>query len=229
MAKAAADGFAGFKPAALTFFRQLAANQDRVWFQEHRDAYEREVLSPLRALVAELATVLPRRGVPLTAGDPAKAIFRIHRDVRFSRDKTPYKTHAGAVLSRDGTKNAFGLLYIHVDPTGSFAAAGFWQPAPPHLEALRISMVEEPERLLAAIDAVRRGGGDIMREDALTRLPRGFEHAAGTPVVEHVKLRHLIAQQTIPATALRTPELVERIAAFAVTAKPLLEFGWDAL
>ena len=221
-------GFPGFRPAASRFFRDLARNQDRAWFEAHRDTYDREVLAPLRALVADLAAAFSVGGVPLTA-DPLKAVFRIHRDVRFSRDKSPYKTHAGAVLSRDGSKGAYGMFYIHIDPAGSFAAAGFWQPEPARLEALRTAMVEEPDRLRAALDAALASGAELRREDALTRLPRGFEHAAGTVAAEFVKLRHLVVQWSIPAAALAKPALAATLAGHALAARPLLTFGWDAL
>jgi uncharacterized protein (TIGR02453 family) len=225
---ASPTGFPGFRPAALTFFRELAANQDRAWFLANRDTYEREVLAPLRTLVADLATEFSRLGVGLTA-DPLKAVFRIHRDVRFSRDKAPYKTHAGAVLSRDGGKGAFGMFYIHIDPTGSFAASGFWQPEPKYLEALRIAMFEESGKLRAALDAALASGAELLREDALTRLPRGFEHTAGTEAAELVKLRHLVVRWPIAAAALREPTLVGTLAGFGEAAKQLLAFGWDAI
>lgn len=222
------SGFPGFRPAALGFFRALAANQDRAWFQASRDTYEREVLAPVRALVADLATEFSRRGVPLTA-DPLKAVFRIHRDVRFSRDKRPYKEHAGAVLSRDGGKGTFGMFYIHIDPTGSFAASGFYQPDPKYLEALRIACFEEPDRIRAALDAAYASGATLMREDALSRLPRGFEHTAGTEAADLVKLRHLVVRWELPTASLADPALVGTLAGYAEAAKPLLAFGWDAL
>jgi uncharacterized protein (TIGR02453 family) len=221
-------GFPGFRPAALKFFRELAANQDRAWFQAHRDTYEFEVLAPLRALVADLATEFSRRGVGLTA-DPLKAVFRIHRDVRFSKDEAPYKTHAGAVLSRDGSKNTFGLFYIHIDPAGSFAACGFYQPEPKYLEALRVAMFEEQAALGAALKAAYASGAELMRDDALTRLPRGFEHVAGTETAELVKLRHLVVRWPLPAKALADPALVQTLAGHGAAAKKLLAFGWGAI
>jgi len=221
-------GFTGFRPAALGFFRQLAANQDRAWFQANRDTYDREVLAPARALVADLVSEFSRRGIPLTA-DPLKALFRIHRDVRFSRDKRPYKTHAGLVLSRDGSKGAFGMFYIHIDPAGSFAASGFYQPDPKYLEALRIAFYEEPDRIRAALDAAYASGAELMREEVMARLPRGFEHTAGTEAADLVKMRHLVVRWPIPAAALADPALVGRLAGYAAAAKPLLAFGWDAL
>lgn len=225
---APAAGFSGFRPAALGFFRDLAAHQDRAWFQEHREVYEREVLAPLRALLADLVTEFARRGVPLT-GDPLKAVFRIHRDVRFSRDKRPYKTHAGAVLSRDGSKGTFGMFYIHLEPTGSFAASGFYQPDPKYLEALRTACFEEAPRIRAALDAAYASGAELMREDALARLPRGFEHAAGTDVAELIRQRHLVVRWPIASASLAEPALVGTLADYAEAAKGLLEFGWDAI
>jgi uncharacterized protein (TIGR02453 family) len=225
---ATAGGFDGFSPAALRFFRDLAANQDRVWFQANRHIYEHGVLGPLHALVDALNAELPRRGVPLTA-DPRKAVFRIHRDVRFSRDKRPYKTHAGAVLSRDGSKAGFGLLYIHIDPAGSFAACGFYQPEPAALASLRNAMVEEPGSIETALSTAYAAGCELMRDDALTRLPRGFEDAAGGPLAELLKLRHLVLRRAIPAAMLAGPGLTAGIADFAETALPLLRFGWSAV
>jgi len=196
--------------------------------KENRATYETEVLAPLRALVADLAVEFSHRGVALTA-DPLKAVFRIHRDVRFSRDKAPYKTHAGAVLSRDGSKGGFGVFYIHIDPTGSFAACGFYQPEPRHLEALRTAVVEEPKRIHSALNAAFKSGATLMREDSLTRLPRGFEHAAGTEAEDLVKSRHLIVRWELPAKSLADPALVGTLADHGQAARKLLAFGWEAI
>lgn len=137
--------FAGFGPKALQFFDELALNQDRQWFQQHNAVYEAEVLQPMAALVTALAGELARRGIPLT-GDPKRSLFRIHRDVRFSHDKSPYKTHGGAVLTRDGTKTCQGLLYVHISPEGSFTAAGFYHPDAGQLAALRQAIATSPEQ-----------------------------------------------------------------------------------
>jgi uncharacterized protein (TIGR02453 family) len=196
--------------------------------KENRETYETEVLAPLRALVADLAGEFSHRGVALTA-DPLKAVFRIHRDVRFSRDKAPYKTHAGAVLSRDGSKGGFGVFYIHIDPTGSFAACGFYQPEPRHLEALRTAVVEEPKRIHSALNAAFKSGATLMREDSLTRLPRGFEHAAGTEAEDLVKSRHLIVRWELSAKSLADPALVGTLADHGQAARKLLAFGWEAI
>lgn len=220
--------FDGFRPAGLQFFRDLASNQSKPWFDANRAIYDSEVLGPLRALVVDLGAELARRGVPLT-GDPRKAVFRIHRDVRFSRDKSPYKTNGGLVLSRDGGKGGFGLLYFHFDPNGCFAAAGFYQPEPKLLEALRAAMLEEPDRLLSAIAHLRDAGAELDFEDRLTRLPRGFEHAAESKVADLVRVRSLVGRKPIREEMVAGPALVAELADFAEAALPLLRFGWDAL
>jgi uncharacterized protein (TIGR02453 family) len=120
--------FTGFPPATFAFLKGLAANNDRVWFTANKAAYEKSVLAPFHVLLADVVSALAEKGIPL-AGDPKKAVFRIYRDVRFSKEKLPYKTHAGAILTRDGIKGASGILYIHIgttrrDPGGDLHRSG---------------------------------------------------------------------------------------------------------
>ena len=97
--------FPGFREEAFAFLRDLRQHNERDWFKPRKATYDDELLWPARCLIGELAEALPRAGVPLT-GTPKKAPFRIYRDTRFSKNKDPYKTHLGLVLSRDGTKKA---------------------------------------------------------------------------------------------------------------------------
>ena len=99
-----APSFIGFGPGALAFLDGIAANNDRDWFRDHAAEYEREVRAPFVALVSDLANEFADRGLPLRAS-PKHGMFRLHRDVRFSHDKRPYKISAGAVSSRDGTRS----------------------------------------------------------------------------------------------------------------------------
>src|SRR3954468_22008212 len=119
--------FNGFGKDAFGFFRALKFHQDKAWFEDNRTIYEEQVLAPLTALLADLSTAFAKKKIPLRA-DGKKSVFRIYRDVRFAKDKSPYKTHAGAVMTRSGGKMEPGILYIHVDPDGCFAAAGFHMP-----------------------------------------------------------------------------------------------------
>lgn len=109
--------FPGFAPADLAFLSGLAAHNDRDWFIANRAVYD-DVLKPaLGALIADASTACAARGLAL-GGDPNRSQFRIHRDVRFSKNKQPYKTHLSAVLTRDGLKMSPGMAYIHIEPEG---------------------------------------------------------------------------------------------------------------
>jgi len=114
--------FPGFAAADLAFLTGLAAHNDRDWFTANRAAYDDRLKPTLAALIDALNAAFAARDLPL-AGDPKKSVFRIHRDVRFSKDKRPYKTHVSATLTRDGQKLSPGLVYVHIEPEGGPAPA----------------------------------------------------------------------------------------------------------
>lgn len=114
--------FSGFAPADLAFLTGLAAHNDREWFTANRAVYDDRLKPTLGDLIAALNEAFAARDLPL-AGDPKKSVFRIHRDVRFSKDKKPYKTHVSATLTRDGLKLSPGLVYVHIEPEDGAAPA----------------------------------------------------------------------------------------------------------
>ena len=219
--------FEGFAPAAATFFRNLATNMDRAWFMSHKDDYERHVKAPMLSLVAAVSGQLEKKRIPLR-GDPEKALFRINRDVRFSKNKAPDKTHAGAVLTPDGKKGAPGLLYIHFAADRSFTAAGFFRVEPPVLQKLRKGLVADPSGWAKVERALAKAGLAMTDDEALTRLPKGFENAPAG-VVEPLKMKSWIVRRELSKTRLADAALVDDVASFAKDALPLLEFGWSAL
>jgi uncharacterized protein (TIGR02453 family) len=218
--------FTGFPEAGLTFLRDLAANNNPLWFKPRRDDYEALVRGPMIALVADLLTLAAARKLPLS-GEPAKAVFRIHRDVRFAKDKRPYKTHCGASLSRTGLKLAPGLFYIHIEPGGCFVAAGFWHPEPPLLDRMRQRIVAFPERFIDVVRALDANGMPLgPDEDSAKRLPRGCETAKGTAAEPFLKHRNLIARYALRDADVRDPSLPMLLLDRFTAARPLLDFGW---
>jgi uncharacterized protein (TIGR02453 family) len=219
--------FEGFGKAAFAFLDGIAANNDRAWFTAHKKAYEAEVRFPLECLVAEFRPEGAGKGLPVR-GDPSRAIFRIHRDVRFSKNKQPYKTHAGAILSRGGGRGEPGVVYIHIQPGNCFISAGFWRAEPVILTAWRRRMVEEPEEWL---DLVRpyEDGKDLsyMRAiSALKTMPRGFKQDADSPVAEYVKWKSFLLTRPVADAETMDRGLVDIIREHALKAVPLLEYGW---
>lgn len=240
MAKAKADlstdigPFEGFSPALFEFFEALGANQTREWFQANKAAYERHVRAPMAAFVESLALAFAAHDVPLT-GSAERSLFRLNRDVRFSKDKRPYKTNVAALLTRDGTKQGKGVFYISlgghheaVQRTG-MVGAGFYAPEPADLAALRAAIAKAPERWLEIEQALASAGLACARENALARLPKGFESYAGSPVADALKLKGLHVWREIPAEQLYSPGLIDEAVAFARSVQTLLEFGWSAL
>jgi uncharacterized protein (TIGR02453 family) len=223
----AAAGFTGFPPAAFAFFRELQDNNDPVWFKPRKALYEAEVLAPFRELIAAVGSALSEAGLPLV-GDPRRGIFRIYRDVRFSPDKRLYKTHAGAVLTRSGGRRDPGVLYIHVAPGESMVAAGFWHPEPALLGRLRRAVLNDPEDFLAIAERLFSAGSPLNSDERLSRLPRGFEAAKGTPVAEYVGWKSFTAHRMLSDAEMQSPALVDRIFDFARTVLPLLKWGWAA-
>lgn len=223
-----AAAFTGFRPEAFAFFAELREHNEPGWFKPRKSVYETEILVPFRALVSALGEALELAGVPLK-GDPARGIFRIYRDVRFSANKQLYKTHQGGVLTRSGGKGDPGLLYIHLEPGASMIGAGFWHPEPGLLSRLRGAVLAEPDEFLAMTGRLKGLGYSVTCEnERLARPPRGFETTKGSAVADYVCWKNFLTDRTIGDDDMQSPGLVERIVDFAVAARPLLDWGWAA-
>jgi uncharacterized protein (TIGR02453 family) len=218
-----AQPFNGFSAKGLAFLKELDAEQNRVWFEANKAVYEQELRAPLVALVSALGLALSVEGIDLTC-DPKRAIFRIHRDVRFSKDKRPYKAHVSAALTRDGEKMAPGLIYVHVDPKGSFVAAGFYNPEPPALQKIRQRMVDKPDEIKEIVKKLGKCGL------TLKRTPRGFEAVEDKALVELLRLKTLVIRRPLARKIVGDGDaMITAISAFARDVHPMLRFGWRAL
>lgn len=220
--------FTGFGPKALPFFEALKFHQSKAWFDENRGLYDEDVVAPMVALIDDLTAAFATRKIPLQ-GDGKRSMFRLNRDVRFARDKSPYKTHAGAVMTRSGSKKDHGLLYIHIDPTGCFTAAGFYMPEAPALAAVRKAILAEPGRATALLARLEKSGLALGAFDQLTRTPKGFEDLKGGPLDGMIRMKSFVVEEKLPDKLVKSPKLAEKIIDFAERAKPLLEFGWQAV
>jgi uncharacterized protein (TIGR02453 family) len=221
--------FTGFSPAALQFLRDLAQHNDREWFRAYKTVYETELQIPLGLLVVQTTERLRKAQVPIRA-DPKLSVFRIYRDTRFSPDKRPYKTHVSAVFDRNLTKGGDGILYVHIDPAGSFAALAFYQPATPKLTRLREAIVDQRDRFFKMLDRLKSRGLVLSPdEEALKRVPRGFEEFAETKVSPFLKNRSFVIRRPLPERAIKSAELPDILVDFTLAGLPFLRFGWEAL
>jgi uncharacterized protein (TIGR02453 family) len=230
--RAANDRAAASAPAfSLDTFRFLKAldfHQDRTWFHANRAMYERTVRSPMVATVEALVAAMHRRKLPFL-GDPRTAILRIHRDVRFTKDKRPFNAHTAMMLTRTGRRDSEGRFYLHIDPEGSFVAAGFYRPEPADLLKLRRAIVARPARFLAMQTALKRGGLTLDPEDQLTRRPSGFTEP--DPRIEAaVRLKSFFVLRNLTTADVVEPAaLITACVGFGAASMPLMRFGWDVL
>ena len=215
-----ATEFRGFEPGAIRFLRGLARNNNREWFERNRAAYETEVRGPLCALVEEMDVRLARIA-PELMGDPRRSIFRIHRDVRFSKDKSPYKTNAACQFyhhdaGRGAGQDADGAgagLYFQIADGECFVAGGMWMPARPALEKIREALAEHPDALDRIVRApgFRRRFKALSQEALVTRLPRGYTE--GHPAERWLRYRSFTAYRLLTEREVgsrRLPAVLER-------------------
>jgi uncharacterized protein (TIGR02453 family) len=226
--KQTGDTFTGFVPETLKFLKALGFHQTKLWFDENRDIYVSALKRPMEAYVAELSKACADHDIPLK-GEPSRATFRLNRDVRFSKDKKPYKTNAGCVLTRTGLKGSPGVLYTHIDPSGCFFAAGFYRPEPQQLLAIRHAIVKKPAAFVAIEKKLATAGLKLSVEDTLTRNPRDFA-AVDERVTGSVRLKSFIARRPLEDDVIVDGrKLLKAATIFARDALPLLNFGWSVI
>lgn len=178
-----------FSADTLRFFRALKRRNERAWFEAHREEYEAHVRAPMRGLVEDMDVRLARFA-PEIVGDPKHSIFRIHRDIRFSSDKSPYKTHVAAWFYHRDASRKVGLdgeggsagFYVQIAPGESFSGGGIWMPPRLALKKIREAIARDPGGFarVAGSPVLKRRFGGLDTEGVLRRTPRGFaeDHAA---------------------------------------------------
>jgi uncharacterized protein (TIGR02453 family) len=216
-------GFAGFPPEAMTFLRGLKKHNTREWFQPRKEVYEEKVKGPMLEMVTSLMQGLADFA-PDYVADPNKAIYRIYRDTRFSKDKTPYKTHIAAVFKhRDLEKHSGAGFYFSVAPEEIEVGGGVYMPMPEHLLAIRSYLADNHEefRQIAAARGVRRLFGEVTG-DTLSRVPKGF--AADHPAADLLRMKQFLLFRTLEGSLATTPKLYREVASRFEVMSPFLEF-----
>lgn len=212
-----------FAPEAIDFLRKLKRNNRREWFEARRDIYERELRQPMLALIEHVLN-----GMTSYAPDhlrPAKkCMLRIYRDIRFSADKSPYKTQVAAWWARHGAPKTSGSgYYLHLSATELVIAAGVYMPPPDQLYAIRNHLVAhhaEFARLLRSKKLLAKF--EIHDPHPLSRPPKGF--AADHPAIEWIKWRQWGVIATLPATEALKPSLPALVEERFRLAAPIVDF-----
>src|SRR3989454_6138446 len=167
--------FAAFPEQGLQFLRSLKRNNNREWFQRHKGIYEQHVKQPMTELISTLAQDF-QEFAPEMLASPKVSAYRIYRDTRFSKNKSPYKTHVAAVFPRSGLGKHEGAgFYLHIAPKELLIGGGFYMPLPQDFKAVRNHIAQNPDTFLAILEQrsfPRTFGG--LGGEQLSRVPRGF-------------------------------------------------------
>lgn len=219
-----------FSPDLFEFLEELKDNNSREWFQENKDRYVAEVQTPLLSFISDFKRPLKAIS-PHFVADPRPSggsMFRIYRDVRFSKDKKPYKTHAAAQFRHRGGKDAHAPgFYLHLEPGRVFVGAGSWHPAREALAGFREAIVEHPDRWRAALGDPVFARHHKLAGESLKRAPRGFdpEH----PLVEDLKRKDFMCIEDFTQAAACKAEFIDRVEASFRAAGPFVKFLTEAV
>jgi uncharacterized protein (TIGR02453 family) len=206
--------------ATFQFLTDLQANNTREWFAQHKARYEAaqaEVLAISEALIKGFADLDPEIA-QLKAKDTT---FRIYRDIRFSNDKTPYKTNLSIYLNRAGKKSELAGFYFHFQPSGSFMAGGSWMPAADKLAAVR-QEIDYHGAEFRQIAGALAAAGLTLEGEKLKTAPKGYP--ADHPDLEFLKLKSFIATRYLTDAEMTSPHLVPTLLGSARPIKPLVDF-----
>jgi uncharacterized protein (TIGR02453 family) len=214
-----------FGPGLFRFLRELAQHNDKGWFEKNRERYETEVRGPLLRFIADFGEPLARVSDHYLA-DPRPAggsMFRIHRDTRFSKDKSPYKTHAAAQFRHEVGKDVHAPgFYLHLEPGDMFVAAGLWRPDPAALGLIRAAIVRHPDRWKQAAHGKAFRARWELSGESLQRPPKGV--APDHPFVEDLKRKDFIAWLPFTQAQICAPDFLERCAKACTESAPLMKF-----
>jgi len=223
-----ADGY--FTRDAFKFLGELRAHNQRDWFLKNKARYEQKVRDPFLRFIADLAPGLHKINphIVADASPTGGSMMRIYRDIRFSKDKSPYKTSVAAHFWHDkGKEGATPAYYLHLEPRGSLVGAGVWRPEPGALKKIRDAIVADPKRWKQVTSAGELGSKCKMAGESLRRPPRGYDPSH--PLVEDIKRKDFTLGQSLADTEVLGRDFLNlTLASFEKTA-PFVEFLSDAI
>lgn len=213
------------EPQTLKFLSQLKKNNNKPWFDAHRAQYEAARID-FSNFIQLLIEALQKSDTTITGITAKDSQFRINRDVRFSKDKRPYKDNFGAFIARGGKKSIFAGYYFHLAPGNSFIGGGLWHPEPANLKKVRQEIDYNWDEFQSILKNknFKKTFGDLYKGDdlSLKRMPKGY--AEDHPAMSYLKLQSLIAEQKIADEDLTKASLHKKALGAFQQLQPLLNF-----
>jgi uncharacterized protein (TIGR02453 family) len=212
------------QPSTFKFLKDLANHNVKEWFDANRSKYD-AAKEDVVALVDELIKAHSKIDPSIAEQEGKKCVMRINRDIRFSKDKTPYKTNFGIGINKGGRKSMLAGYYIHIQPGQSFVAGGVWMPEAADLKKIRQEIdynLPEFEKIVTNKKFITETGGLTQSEGILSRPPKGYE--ADNPAIEYLKLKSFIASKSFTDEEVCEKDFVKKATSVMATLQPLLDF-----
>jgi uncharacterized protein (TIGR02453 family) len=211
------------QPTTLKFLKDLQKNNNRPWFEGHRNQYDiarADFIATVEQVIKSIATF----DKPIGNLEAKQCLFRINRDVRFSKNKDPYKNNMSAYFNKDGKKGAGAGYYLHVEPGKSFVAGGIWMPEPPVLAAIRQEIdynLKEWNELVTG-KSFKKMFTEGIKGETLTRPPKGYDE--NNPAIEFLKMKSFIMSRPFTDKEVQSKGFVKDVAKTFQAMKPVIDF-----
>ncbi len=211
-------------PQILQFLQKLEKNNNKIWMDEHRNDFL-DAKTSFEEFVDELLVEMKTIDKNLDTLTAKDCTFRINRDVRFSKNKNPYKNNMSAYFNQNGKKGIGAGYYFHLEPKKCFVACGIWMPANDELKKIRQEIdynLDELNSLMKKTEFKKQFENGLAQSDKLVRPPKGYEE--DNEAIEFLKLKSFIVQKSINDEALLPKDIKKNIIAIMKAGKPLVEF-----
>lgn len=215
-----------FQASTISFLRELKKNNNKPWFDDNKKKYL-SAKTDFEDFVEKIIAITSSFDNDIKNLQVKNCVFRINRDIRFSKDKTPYKTNMGASFNRDGKKSIFAGYYFHFEPGGkSFAGGGLWMPETNELKKLRQEIDycfwEFKKIVTSPVFKKQYAGLEMNEGERLVNVPKGYEKE--NPAASFLKFKSFVATKNIPDTHLNTPALLKEVETAFKALTPLVKF-----
>jgi uncharacterized protein (TIGR02453 family) len=209
--------------ATLQFLATLKKNNNKEWFEANRKKYE-AAKENVKQVTENLIKALGAHDEEIGQLQPKDCTFRINRDVRFSKNKAPYKSNMSCIFSKGGKKSDKSGFYVHIEPGEAFVGAGYWAPEAKKLAAVRqeIDYNFDAWKKIVSSKKFKETFRDLSKEDILQRPPKGYDEH--NPAIEYLKLKSFIVRTKLTDVELLDKNFVKTITNIFVAVKPMLNF-----
>ena len=218
------------QPSTLKFLKDLKKNNNKLWFDAHRKEYE-SAKNDFAAFIQVVIDKHSKNDSTIKSIVAKDCMFRINRDVRFSKDKSPYKTNMGAYINRGGKKSVFAGYYFHCEPGQSFVGGGLWMPMPPELNKVRQEIDYNLDTFKKIITSKKFKAvyKDLShdKEYVLSRVPKGYEPT--NAAAEYLKMKSFVSMTSLKDSELTSKDLVKKTTTAFEALHPLIEFINESL